>query len=85
MKKKIRNLYRSIKYFSFYRKFINFYCEGWSTKNQWSLFHKIFKEKKYKTLAILGIYRRRDLGYICRALKKSKNIDCKIYAIDLFD
>tara|TARA_B100001250_G_scaffold274234_1_gene236841 strand:- start:432 stop:1064 length:633 start_codon:yes stop_codon:yes gene_type:complete len=68
------------------RKLINYICKGWSTKNQWQLFHKIIKENlNIKNLAMLGVYRGRDLAYLCCALKHNNIKNFKVYALDVFD
>lgn len=84
--KKLNNFYRKIKNFSFRKKFINFYCHGWSDRRHWNTFREIFSRKrKLDYLALLGVYRGRDLAYMCEALKFNKNYSFKIYAIDLFE
>ena len=68
------------------KRFINFYCPGWSGRAQWNLFREVFSRKKnFNYLALLGVYRGRDLAYMCEALKHNKNDNFKIYAIDLFE
>jgi hypothetical protein len=68
------------------KRFINYYCSGWSGRRQWNLFKEVFsREREFKFLAILGVYRGRDLAYMCEALKYNKNYNFKIYAIDLFE
>jgi hypothetical protein len=42
-------------------------------------------EREFKFLAILRVYRGRDLAYMCEALKYNKNYNFKIYALDLFE
>lgn len=75
-----------IKNFSLKKKFIKFYCEGWSGRRQWNLFREIFsKKKRFVNLALLGVYRGRDLAFICEALKFNKIYNFKIFAVDLFE
>jgi hypothetical protein len=75
-----------IRNFSLKKRFINYYCSGWSGRRQWNLFREVFSRKRrFKFLAILGVYRGRDLAYMCEALKYNKNYNFKIYALDLFE
>ena len=68
------------------RKIINLFCKGWSGKKHWKLFQEVFsRKKKFKELAILGVYQGKDLAYICSSLKKNNVKDFKIYAVDLFE
>jgi len=73
------------------RKIINLACDvlnikGWSGKEHWKLFQEVFsRKKKFKELAILGVYHGKDLSYICSSLKKNNVKDFKIYAVDLFE
>jgi hypothetical protein len=79
-------LLNKIKNFSFKKKFIDFYCSGWSNRRHWNLFREVFSRKKdFKFLSLLGVYRGRDLAYICEALKFNKIKNFKIFAIDLFE
>ena len=82
----INYIYNKLKNFSLERKLINYTCVGWSNKRQWNFFQEVFsKKKKLKNIALLGVYRGRDLGYICSALKKNNGKNFHVYAIDLFD
>jgi len=75
-----------IRNFSLKKRFINYYCSGWSGRRQWNLFREVFSRKRrFEFLAILGVYRGRDLAYMCEALKYNKNYNFKIYALDLFE
>jgi len=79
-------LLNKIKNFSLKKKFIDFYCSGWSNRRHWNLFREVFSRKKdFKFLSLLGVYRGRDLAYICEALKFNKIKNFKIFAIDLFE
>lgn len=82
----MKNFYKKLLFFSFERKIINYLCEGWSNWRHWKFFQEVFsRKKKFKNIGLLGVYRGRDLGYMCSALKKNNGKDFHIYAIDLFD
>ena len=82
----IKYVYNKITNFSLERKLINFVCEGWSNKRHWNFFQEVFsRKKKFYNIAILGVYRGKDLGYMCSSLKKNNGKNFHIYAIDLFD
>ena len=82
----IKFIYNKLKFFSFEKIIINYFCKGWSNKRHWKFFQEVFsRKKKFKNIALLGVYRGKDLGYMCSALKKNNGKDFHIYAIDLFD
>ena len=82
----IKYIYNKLKFFSFEKIIINYFCKGWSNRRHWKFFQEVFsRKKKFKSIALLGVYRGKDLGYMCSALKKNNGKDFHIYAIDLFD
>ncbi len=66
------------------RKWLDLVCPGYSWNSHWHFFHRLLSGGTIRDIAILGVYRGRDIAYMSHALRSSGLRDYRITGIDRF-
>jgi hypothetical protein len=67
------------------RKWIDLRCPGFSWSSHWRFFHAVLGPGRLRTIAMLGVYRGRDIAYMSAALRSAKVGDYHIVGVDRFE